>query len=448
MNARICIPRRNSYMLIFLNQCRNARTHSSKRKPSRTGSLQTHRQINGSRETECISRSFSTSFCDTNMSTLGLRSSHQYLPPISTKNHHSFSRMAKSLSCRNALHQEDTSFSEQNGVVERIISKLCFTEDLGNFEHDYTVEMKTIYEMLNTKSGLKYSLLKDIIIDQLLITISTSREETVVRRSVAILSTIVTTNRSVVDDIKRKGLQLYDLATALKHNVHEAVVLIYLINPHPDEIKTLELLPCLVEVVCTTSTSYKLEVEFLTPPAASLMMIEMLVTAFDCETNSTHLAAVSSPRVLSALLQVPRREKLDELVSLASVLAKSMCFDGKCRKYISEDSSVTSFVSLLWSNQERATTTVLDLFHELLKMPRYAYRKSSHSYTRTHRFLITNFLTCIRSSAIGLLEQMQKQGSSNNLCALFLLIQNSEPEYRILAANLLLQLEVLVSYSY
>lgn len=349
-------------------------------KPERTESLQMHRQINGTRATECISRSFSTSYCDTNMSTLGLRSSHQYLPQVSNNNHHSFSRMAKSLSCRTALHQEDTALTEQNGVVERIISKLCFTEELGNIEQDYTVEMRTIYEMLNTKAGLKYSLLKDMIIDQLLITISTSREETVVRRSVAILSTIVITNRSVVDDIKRKGLQLYDLAAALKHNVHEAVVLIYLINPPPDEIKTLELLPCLVEVVCnTTSTSYKLEVEFLTPPAASLMIIEMLVTAFDCETNSAHLASVSSPRVLSALLQVPRREKLDELVSLASVLAKSMCFDGKCRKYISEDSSVTSFVSLLWRNQERATSTALDFFNELLKMPRFVQTKSTRS---------------------------------------------------------------------
>lgn len=53
--------------------------------------------------------------------------------------------------------------------------------------------------------------------------------------------------------------------------------------------------------------------------------------------------------------------------------------------------------------------------------------------------------SCIRSSAIGLLEQIQKQGSINNMCALFLLTQNSEPEYKLLAANLLLQLEVLVS---
>lgn len=51
----------------------------------------------------------------------------------------------------------------------------------------------------------------------------------------------------------------------------------------------------------------------------------------------------------------------------------------------------------------------------------------------------------IRSSAVHLLDQIKKQGSTNNMCALFLLIQNSEAEYKLLAANLLLQLEVLVS---
>ncbi|KAK6161099.1 hypothetical protein DH2020_004480 [Rehmannia glutinosa] len=387
-----------------------------------------------------LSWSFSTSFCDTNKSALGIRKMDQYTPlddyigSISLKNcqfpnvplnQTSFSRTTKkSLSFRATLpeghsHPEENLFIEQSGVLEKLISNLCFTEELGNGDKDYTVEMKTIYDILNSKSGLKYSLLKDIILDQLLIAISNSKEEKVVRTSVAILSTIVTENRSVIDDIKRKGLQLYDLATALKRNVHEAVILIYLINPSPAEIKTLELLPCLVEVVCTSKSYYKVELTslLLTPPAASLMIIEVLVTAFDYETNSMHLAAISSPRVLSGLLKVPRKDNLEEFISLAAIIVKCMRFDGKCRKYVSEFSPVAPFVSLLWSNQKRATSIALEFFNELLRMP--------------------------RSSATGLLEQIQKQGSINNMCALFLLTQNSEPEYRLLAANLLLQLQVL-----
>ncbi|PIN01289.1 hypothetical protein CDL12_26197 [Handroanthus impetiginosus] len=393
---------------------------SSKSKPERTSSVELKKEVDKIKITSCISHSFSTS--------LSLMKTEQYAPfddytdeeesilSISSKKHHfsnskSFPRIKKS-----SYLQPDENFSvEQNGVLQQIISNLCFTE-AGN--EDYNIEMKTLYEILNCKSGLKYSLLKDVILDQLLIAISTSKEEKVVRTSVSILSTIVIENRSVIDDIKRKGLQLYDLATALKHNVHEAVILIYLINPSPAEIRTLELLPCLVEVVCA-SKSYKVEFTsfLLTPPAASLMIIEVLVTAFDYETNCMHLAAISSPRVLSGLLQVPREDNLDEFISLAAILVKCMRFDGKCRKYISEFSPVGPFVLLLWSNQKRATHVALEFFNELLRMP--------------------------RSSAIGLLEQMQKQGSMNNMCALFLLTQNCEPEQRLLAANLLLQLEVL-----
>ncbi|KAK6161171.1 hypothetical protein DH2020_004552 [Rehmannia glutinosa] len=418
----------------------NSKAPYSKTKPERTSSLQLQTEVDEIKVMECFSRSFSTSFCDTNKSALSISKMDQYTPlddyigSISLKNcqfpnvplnQTCFSRTTKkSLSFRATLpeghsHPEENLFIQQSGVLEKLISNLCFTEELGNGDKDYTVEMKTIYDILNSKSGLKYSLLKDIILDQLLIAISNSKEEKVVRTSVAILSTIVTENRSVIDDIKRKGLQLYDLATALKRNVHEAVILIYLINPSPAEIKTLELLPCLVEVVCTSKSHYKVELTslLLTPPAASLMIIEVLVTAFDYETNSMHLAAISSPRVLSGLLKVPRKDNLEEFISLAAIIVKCMRFDGKCRKYVSEFSPVAPFVSLLWSNQKRATSTALEFFNELLRMP--------------------------RSSATGLLEQIQKQGSINNMCALFLLTQNSEPEYRLLAANLLLQLQVL-----
>lgn len=302
---------------------------------------------------ECVSRSFSTSYCDTNVPSLGLK----------------------------ALDQ--STLSEDNVFIERIISKLCFTEDSGNKDEDYTVEMRAIYELLESKSGLKYTLLKDMILDQLLKAITTSKEEKVVRVSISILSTIVASNRSVIEDVKRKGLQLYDLATALKRNVHEAVILIYLINPSPLEIKNLELLPCLVEVVCASKVEFTSL--FLTPPSASLMIIEMLVSAFDYETSNMHLDLITSPRVMSGLLQVPKRDNLEEFVSLASILVKCMRFDGKCRKYVYDFCPVSPFVSLLWSNQKRTTSVGLDFFSELLRMPRYAssldfivFRKNSY----------------------------------------------------------------------
>ncbi|KAL3626532.1 hypothetical protein CASFOL_030081 [Castilleja foliolosa] len=384
----------------------NSQARFTKSKPDRTSStLQLQTVADETKAMQCFS-SFS------NKSASSIRKTDQckttFDDYVDDYIYNSFSRMQKSLSCRPETHDEN--------VLEKLISNLCFAQELENGNEDYTLEMKTIYEILNSKPGLKYSLLKDVILDQLLIALSTSKQDRVVRSSVSILSTIVTENRSVIDEIKKRGLQLYDLATALKRNVHEAVILIYLINPSPAEIKALELLPCLVEVVCASKSYYKVEV-LLTPPSASLMMIELLVTAFDVETNSMHLATISSPRVISGLVKVPRRDNLDELVSLASVLVKCMRFDGKCRKYISEFSSVGSFVKLLWSNEKRVNRIGLEFFNELLKMP--------------------------RSSAIGLLKQMKKQGNINNMCALYLLMQSSEDEYKLLAANLLLHLEVL-----
>ncbi|KAF2310953.1 hypothetical protein GH714_018742 [Hevea brasiliensis] len=240
--------------------------------------------------------------------------------------------------CQNNLnelcHQSGKdSNSELMVILEKIISRLCFSEGLAKCEEDYAVKVTAVYKMLDSKKEIKYTILKDFILDQLLTAISTSKEENVTRASISILTSIVSINKSAIEDIKNKGLRLCDLATALKQNMHEAAILIYFINPPPEEIKTLELLPELMEIVCT-SNSYKGKPasELLTPPAASLMIIEILVTAFDCDTNNMQLAAISSPHILSRLPDVARDNNLEECISMAKIFIKCMQFDGQCRK--------------------------------------------------------------------------------------------------------------------
>ncbi|KAK2970821.1 hypothetical protein RJ640_014809, partial [Escallonia rubra] len=354
---------------------------------------------------------------------LGSSALQNYQIPM-TDRQGTYTRRLKDTSCQNNLDElrscpQDNSHIEQIGILEKIISKLCFSKGLGRSEEDYTVlQVTTIYETLTKKTGLKYTLLTDVILNQLLMAISTSKEEGVIRASISILSTIISRNKSVVEDVKQKGLLLCDLASAVKRNVHEAATLIYLVNPSPAEIKTLELLPTLVDIVCT-SNSYKggLTSLMLTPPTASLMIIEVLVTAFDYTTNNMHLEAISSPRVLSGLVNVPRTDNLEDYISLAAVLVRCIRFDGQCRKYVSLLTPIAQFISLLTSKQRRATCVALEFFHEILRMP--------------------------RSSAICLLQQIQEEGSNNNLCVLLVLILESQPEYKLIAANLLLQLDML-----
>ncbi|XVF62574.1 hypothetical protein PTKIN_Ptkin09bG0019300 [Pterospermum kingtungense] len=317
------------------------------------------------------------------------------------------------------LSSRKDSKSELLEIIENAVSKLCFSEGLDKSGKDYAVEVTAIYKMLNNKQGVKYTMLKDVILEQLLIAVSTSKEETVIRASVTVLTTIVSANKSLVEDIKRKGLQLSDLARALKHNVHEAAVLIYLTKPSPEEIKALELLPTLVDVVFT-SNSYRCRPPkslMLTPPAASLMIIEVLVTAFDYATNNMHLAEINSPHVLSKLLDVARNHSLEEHISLATILVKCMQFDGQCRKYVSQVIPMAPFIHLLQSNEKRALLVALEFFYEVLRIP--------------------------RSSAISLLQQIQKEGGINTMAVLMNCVRQLQPDYQLLAANLLLQLDTL-----
>ncbi|KAF8387859.1 hypothetical protein HHK36_026521 [Tetracentron sinense] len=316
------------------------------------------------------------------------------------------------------LHPEKDTHIEIQGRYEKTLSTLCFSEGLRKCDEDVSVEVSIVSKMLNNKTGVRYGLSKDVILDQLLSAISTSKEETVIRASVSILSTIILENRSVIEDVKKKGLRLYDLAGALKRNVHEAAILIYLINPSPTEIKALELLPALVEIVCTSNSYMGGPTSLgLTPPAVSLMMIEELVTAFDYATNNMHLAAINSPQVLSKLLEVTKNNNLEEFISLAAILVKCMRCDGKCRNFLSQSTPVAPFIRLLRSTDNRAKFTALEFFNEIFRIP--------------------------RSSAIKLLHQIRQEGRINIMHILMSCLQQSQPEHQLLAANLLLQLDML-----
>ena len=101
------------------------------------------------------------------------------------------------------------------------------------------------------------------------------------------------------------------------------------------------------------------------------MIIQVLVTAFDYATNSTHLADICSPKVISGLVNVPRNGNIEEVITLADILVKCMRFDGKCRYHISQFTPISPFISLILSNHKDGILVGLEYYHELLRMPRY-----------------------------------------------------------------------------
>ncbi|OAY79454.1 putative E3 ubiquitin-protein ligase LIN-1, partial [Ananas comosus] len=282
---------------------------------------------------------------------------------------------------------------------------------------DSEFEFTNILDLLEGKSEFKYGTIKRDILEQLMDSISTSKKEKVIRASVYILLLLISEDRSILEDIKRKESFLYDLGNALKRNVHEVALLIYLLNPSPLEMKTLEILPALVEVACNSKGLKGLSLLPITPTAASISMIEVLVTSFDYVTNNIHLAAISSLPILSKLVNVAMNNNLEEGVALAAILVRCMRLNGNCKNFLSQVTPVDPFLHLLKRKERRAKFTALEYFYEILQMP--------------------------RSSAINLLQQIRQQGGISIMHTLMACIRQSDLEHRLLAANLLIQLDIL-----
>ncbi|TVU19025.1 hypothetical protein EJB05_35150, partial [Eragrostis curvula] len=300
---------------------------------------------------------------------------------------------------------------------EKAVSKLLVSE---GFESclDAGSEVTTIWQLLNNSSEARHkSSVRQDILDQLLDSISTSKKAKVIRASVYVLLLMISEDRNVMRGIKRKNFHLSNLATALKRDVHEAAILIYLLDPTPLEIKNLDLLPSLLHVACNSDTQKWPTLLPLTPTSASIALIEILVTAFDYVTNNVHLASLSSPPILSKLVDVAKNNNLEEGVALAAILVRCVRLNGNCKKFLSQATPVDPFLHLLRRKEHRAKCAALEYFHEMLQIP--------------------------RSSANCLLEEIQQQGGIAIMHTLMASLHQTEPEHRVLAANLLLQLDMM-----
>ncbi|KAK3138987.1 hypothetical protein QOZ80_5AG0376180 [Eleusine coracana subsp. coracana] len=300
---------------------------------------------------------------------------------------------------------------------EKAVSKLLVSEGLENCL-DAGSEVTTIWQLLNNTSEVRHkSSVRQDILDQLLDSISTSKKDKAIRASVYVLLLMISEDRNVMRGIKRKNFHLSNLATALKRDVHEAAILIYLLDPTPLEIKNLDLLPSLLHVACNSDTQKWPALLPLTPTSASIALIEILVTAFDYVTNNVHLASLSSPPILSKLVDVAKNNNFEEGVALAAILVRCVRLNGNCKKFLSQATPVDPFLHLLRRKEHRAKCAALEYFHEILQIP--------------------------RSSANCLLEEIQQQGGISIMHTLMAALHQTEPEHRVLAANLLLQMDLM-----
>ncbi|CAD6272781.1 unnamed protein product [Miscanthus lutarioriparius] len=267
---------------------------------------------------------------------------------------------------------------------EKAVSKLLISDGLESCL-DAGSEVTTTWQLLNNTSEARHkSSVRQDILDQLLDSISTSKKDKVVRASVYVLLLMISEDRNMMRGIKRKDFHLSNLAIALKRDVHEAAILIYLLDPTPLEIKNLDLLPSLLHIACNSGTQKWPAMLPLTPTSASIALIEILVTAFDYVTNNVHLASLSSPPILSKLVDVAKNHNLEEGVALAAILIRCVRLNGNCKKFLSQATPVDPFLHLLRRKEHRAKCAALEYFHENLQIP--------------------------RSSANSLLEEIRRQG--------------------------------------
>eukprot|EP01018_Ginkgo_biloba_P036434 Gb_40746 [translate_table: standard] len=316
------------------------------------------------------------------------------------------------------VHTDCQAFEEEN-KFEQAVSILCTSDELSKCE-DAVLAIIHMWPDLESRAEAESILLRGAVIDQLIEVLLASKIKEVLRASVCILSAMIIKNKFTVHHIMNTDPELYSVTGVLKRRrISEAAVLLYLLKPSAVQMKTLELLPILVEVLYNGNHYIDGPISLpWTSSAVAVMMIEMLVGAFDNLTNESHLKVIISLKALPGLVNILKSNDMEERVAAAFILIKCMRSVGTCRQYISQNTSMVSIVQLLHSGSGRCRSVAVEFIAEVICLPR-------------------------KSSIVNVLRQIQGDGVFNSMHILMDYIQKVPLEHQPLAAGILLQLDML-----
>ncbi|KAH9320860.1 hypothetical protein KI387_015499 [Taxus chinensis] len=308
---------------------------------------------------------------------------------------------------------------EKEIEFEQAVCILCTSDEIKECE-EAVLTIKYLWADLENKTEAESALLRAAVVDQLMEILLASRVEDVLRAAICILSVLVIREKFIVHYILKNDPELCFVTDILKRmKIYEAAILLYLLEPSAIQMKTLELLPILVEVIYNGNhyVNGPISLPWM-PSAVAVMMIEILVASFDYLTNDSHLQVIISLNILPGLLDILKSENMEVRVAAAFVLTQCMRSDGTCRHYISQRTPMASIVQLLHTANRRCRSVALEFIAEVICLQRNSFM-------------------------VGILRQIQQQGVFSSMHILMAYIQQIPLEYQPLPAGLILQLDML-----
>ncbi|KAG2594683.1 hypothetical protein PVAP13_5KG011400 [Panicum virgatum] len=316
------------------------------------------------------------------------------------------------------------------GELRAAVSCLCTSEDLPESEKA-VLKIERLWREAGAEQPVLAALARPAVINGFVEILFNSVSAQVLQVAVFLLAELASRDDAVVQTLTRVDSDVDCLVALFKKGLVEAVVLICLLSPTPEQLVEMDMAEALVSTI-RRGDEDPLRM-CIKPKAASVILLSQVLSEEggggtdrdrdrDSSTAPVPRSALLSERFIrSVAASLGAEQVLDERLAAMRILLRCIWEDGHCRSSIAERSasSLGAVLDAFHAVGDADKLDIVRFLYELLKLKR-------------------------RSAAERVLRAIKDGGSFSMMHTLLVYLQSAPPEHSPVVAGLLLQLDLLV----
>uniref|UniRef100_A0A0E0JFY7 RING-type E3 ubiquitin transferase n=1 Tax=Oryza punctata TaxID=4537 RepID=A0A0E0JFY7_ORYPU len=305
------------------------------------------------------------------------------------------------------------------GELRAAVSCLCMSEELADSERSVLRIERLWREAGAEHVVLAAPLAKPAVVNGFVEILFNSVSAQVLQVAVFLLAELASRDDAVVQTLTRVDSDMDCLVALFKKGLVEAVSLIYLLSPSPEQLVEMDMADALVSTIRRADDgAINMCVK---PKAASVILLSQILLEGGRDSSSPAVpkSALVSERFVRSVAASLEAEQVEERVAAVRILLRCVAEDGHCRNSIVENSALAAVLDAFHVVGDGDKFDIVRLLSELLKLKR-------------------------RSVADRLLRAIKEASSFSMMHTLLVYLQSATPEQSPVVAGLLLQLDLLV----
>ncbi|KAI3757273.1 hypothetical protein L6452_04807 [Arctium lappa] len=298
--------------------------------------------------------------------------------------------------------------------IKPFITCLCTSEDLKECEAA-VLTISRMWKESNADPGVHACLSTSKTVNGFIDVLSASLSREVLRTTVYILSELLVAEERIRDILTNVDLEC--LAALLKNGLDEAAVLIYLLKPTFSQLSDFNLVPYLIQNICSKYEDSKDLEMVMNPKDAAIELVAQVLTEGDENSRSSNAMNVLSVNAVPSL--VICLDKVDTRQSVMFILLCCIHADRSCRHIIATRIDLCPVLELFHAGDEYVRGMCIEFLWELVQLNR-------------------------RTFCNQILQIIKDEGAFSTMHTLLVYLQSAPMEQQPVTASLLLQLDLLV----